>query len=53
MAGAVNNPQKAGAGAAKTASVAVAGAEAAVAIGDDVFHVCRKFYMCSQAYSNV
>ncbi len=40
--GADNNPQKAAAGAAKTTAVAVAGAEAAVAVTDVVFHVCQK-----------
>ncbi len=51
--GADINPQKAVAGAAKMAAVAVAGAEAAAAVADIVFHVCQKFYMCIRAYSNV
>ncbi len=53
LVGADNNPQKAAAGAAKTAAVVVAGAEAAATIADIVFHVCQKFYMCIRAYSNV
>jgi hypothetical protein len=36
-----NNPQKAAAGAAKMATMAVVGAEAAVAIVDVVFHMCQ------------
>ncbi len=51
--GADNNPQKTAAGAAKTAAVAVAGAEAAAAIADIVFNVCQKFYMCIETYLNV
>jgi hypothetical protein len=39
---AYNNPHKPAAGVAKTAAEAVAGAEAAVAIVDVVFHVCQK-----------
>ncbi len=51
--GADINPQKAVEGAAKTAAVAVAGAEAAATVADIVFHVCQKFYVCIRAYSNV
>ncbi len=44
-AGVDNNPQKAAAGTVEMAAVAVAGAEAAVAITDVVFRVCQKFYV--------